>query len=120
MLQSYIVYRTIRRLPVGKWLSSRFQHSEVKKTSHLLLKTVPFCVWGLTGREFLFGEAKRGLSAEGAKLRLPKEEALTTRESRERRKLRQRGLGLRPRHRRDFEDFMPKLSTFFDPVSLTF
>jgi len=30
------------------------------------------CLGGLTGQVFLFGRAKRGLSAEGAKLRLPK------------------------------------------------
>ena len=34
-----------------------------------------FVFWGLTGRVFLFGGAKGGLSAEGAKLRLPKAKA---------------------------------------------
>src|SRR6218665_3674796 len=33
---------------------------------------INFCVWGLTERVFLFGGAKWGLSAKGAKLRLPK------------------------------------------------
>ena len=65
------------------------------------------CLGGLTGRIFLFGGLKGGLSAEGAKLRLPKARSPS----------RLGGLGER---RRDFEHFKLKRSTFWDPVDLTF
>ena len=87
------------------------------------MAVVGFCVWGLTGREVLFGGAKKGLSAEGAKLRFRRARSPSRLGGLGvRRKLPQWGLGRSPRNRRDFEDFMPKLSrpTFCDPVNLTF
>src|SRR6218665_1392922 len=79
------------------------------------------CLGGLTGRLFLFGGAKAGLSAEGAKRRLPKARSPSRRGGLgERRKLRQRGSGAEPqspRNRSDSEHFKPKWSTFLDPVN---
>src|SRR6218665_4126126 len=60
-------------------------------------------------------------SAEGAKLRLPKARSPSRLGGLgERRKFPQRGLGRIPRSRRDFENFKPKWTTFWDPVNLTF
>src|SRR6218665_3186234 len=79
-----------------------------------------FVFGGLTGGIFVWG-AKRRYSADCAKLRLPKAGSPSRLEGLgERRKLPQRGLGRRPRNRRDFEHFKPKWSTFWDPVNLTF
>src|SRR6218665_505366 len=62
-------------------------------------------------------------SAKGAKLRLPKARSPFRLGSlKERRKLPQRRLGLRPRNRRDFEHFMPNGAHFgalFNIIFLT-
>ena len=75
---------------------------------------------GLTGRIFLFGRAKGGLSAEGAKLIAKGKKPFTTRGLEERRKLPQRGLGQSPRNRCDFEHVKPKWINLWDPVNLAF
>src|SRR6218665_2928998 len=62
-----------------------------------------FVFGGLTGWEILFWGAKGGLSAEGAKLRLPKARSPSRLGGLEEcRKLPQRGLGRSPRNRPDF------------------
>src|SRR6218665_1856162 len=82
---------------------------------------INFCVWGANGAGIFVWGAKWGLSAEGAKLRLPKARSLSRLgDLGERRNLPQRGLGRSPRNQRDFEHFNPKWSTFWDPVNLTF
>src|SRR6218665_995565 len=79
------------------------------------------CLGGLMGRLFLFGGANGGLSAEGAKLRLPKARSPSRLGGlRERRKLPQRGLRRSSRNRCNFEHFKRKWSAFLDPVNLTF
>ena len=77
---------------------------------------------GLTGRVFLFGGAKVGLSAEGAKMRLPKARSLSRLGGlRKHRKLSSGSpQNAEPQNRRDFEHFKPKCGTFWDSVDLTF
>ena len=72
------------------------------------------------GQVFLFGglmgikrRRRKTAIAEGKK-------PLTTRGLGERRELPQRGLGLRPRNRSNFEHFKRKWSIFLDPVHLIF
>src|SRR6218665_1855345 len=79
-----------------------------------------FCLGANRTGIFVWG-AKGGLSAEGAKLQLPKARS----PSRlgvlgESCKFPHRGLGRSPRNRHDFEHFKPEWSTFWDPVNLTF
>src|SRR6218665_3166971 len=70
---------------------------------------------------FLVGGGKGGTETRSREAAIAEgKKPLTTRGPEERRKPPQRGLGRSHRNRRDFEGFMPNLSTFCDPVNLTF
>src|SRR6218665_704333 len=66
-----------------------------------------FVFGGLSGWDFLYWGAKGGLSAEGAKLRLPKARSPSLLGAGGALYAPQRGLGRSPRNRRDFEHFKP-------------
>jgi len=103
----------------------RLQHYYWHNLTYFKIRTAAaavlgFCVWGANWVGIFVPGAKGQLSAEGAKLRLPKARNPSRLGGlRERCKLPQRGLGRSPRNRSNFEHFKSKWSTFWDPVKLT-